>query len=120
MHLLGLAMRTRDSGSTSTFDDSRRPRPNLQCRHFDRNGLQLARRQLPQQGNDSLHVRFAHFGLLDKSAHKHHGTQYPLRQAHYMSPSTDFANRAFSLPESLLNGESTRDGNASAGLSSRV
>ena len=91
---LGLAVRTRRSGSTATFDDSRRSRASLQCGHLDGNGFQLARRQLPQQGDDSLHVRLAHFGLLDESAHRRHDSQYPPRQAHHMSHSTDFANRA--------------------------
>ena len=94
-HALRLVMRTRRSGSTATFEDSRRSRASLQCRHLDGNGLQLAWRQLPQQGNDSLHVRLAHFSLLDESAHMRHDTQYPLRQAHCVSQSTDFANRAF-------------------------
>ena len=93
-YALGSAMRTRPSGGAATFDERRRSRARLQCGHLDGNGLQLARRQLPQQGNDSLHVRLAHFGLLDKSAHRRHDSQYPLRQAHYVSHSTDLANRA--------------------------
>ena len=97
-HALRSAMRTRRSGSAASFDDRRRSRARLQYRHLDSNSLQLARRQLPEQGNDSVHVRRAHFGLLDKSAHRRHATQYPLRQAHYVSHSTDFANRAKKKP----------------------
>ena len=93
-YTLGLTMRTRPSGRAATLDDCRRPRASLQCGHLDGYCFQLARRQLPQQGHDSLHVRLAHFDLLDKSAHRRHDTQYPLRQAHHVSHSTDFANRA--------------------------
>lgn len=101
---LGSAMRTRDASSIATFDDRRRSRASLQCGHLDGNGLQLARRQLLQQDNDLLHVRFAHFGLLNDSAQRRHDIQYPLRQAHYVSYSTDFANRAkykFSLDRKI-------------------
>ena len=98
-HALGSAMRTQRSGRTATLDDCRRSRASLQCGHLDSNSFQLAWRQLPQQGHDSLHVRLAHFDLLDKSAHRRHDTQYPLRQAHYVSHSTDFANRAKKIPD---------------------
>ena len=93
-YALGSAMRTRPSGGAATFDERRRSRASLQCGQLDGNSFQLARRQLSQQGYDSLHVRLAHFGLLDGSAHRRHDSQYPLHQAHYVSHSTDFANRA--------------------------
>ncbi len=43
-----------------------------------------------------------------------HDSQYPLRQAHYVSHSTDFANRAF--VKALTNAFGVRDPNGEPGV----
>ena len=116
VHALAATVGARRPGSKPAFDNSRCSRPGLQCSHFGGNRLELARRQLPQRGNDPVQVGLSHSWLLDGSVHLRLSIQYPTLRAHQMSHSTAFANRAINyglVPKHYgpANGRMTPSGN---------